>query len=191
MFHVAEEWEFVRRPVFHALVARPADRDQIVRTVGSSGRCEQPDRYLVMDVKLPSQSLLRNATVPAPETVPFSRQRGLRLPVPAPELRSALQDQAFLDVRKQGCPRLEAGFAAEVQPDSFRVRPLRDAKLVSALFAPRRDRPFTGPPPTIRKTQLQLVQTSGNAASHAYRSGHNPRPRNTHSDNRTDIQKPE
>lgn len=188
MSHLAEEWHFVRRPVFHALVARPADRDQIVRTVGRSGRREQPDRYLVMDVKLPSQRLLRNATVPASEAVPFSRQRGLHLPVPAPELRSARQDQTFLDARKYGCPRLEAGLAAKVQPHFLWRRPLRDAKQATALFASRLDLPFPGPRSTIREMQLQLVQTCRNIASHAYRPGHNASVSGAHSANHIGIQ---
>ena len=174
MSHVAEEWQFGSRHVFQAFMARPADRNQIVKSVGRHCRREQPDRYLVMDVELPSQRLLRNLAIAATEAVTFSRQRGLHLPVPTPELRAAPQEQALPVVRKYGCPRLAAGTAAEVEPHLSTHNPPGDFQQDSAPFASDRDRQRFRYLHSIGKTQLQLVQAKGNATSHVYRPGHNP-----------------
>ena len=166
MSHVAEEWQFGSRHVFQAFMARPADRNQIVKSVGRHCRREQPDRYLVMDVELPSQRLLRNLAIAATEAVTFSRQRGLHLPVPTPVFRASSQNQAVPVIRNYRRPSVEARFAAEVEAQVPKGKPARDVNPVPALLAEDPDLLNFRRTPGIRETQMQLLRNDWNPASH-------------------------
>ena len=153
-------------------MARRADRDQIVQPVGRDRRREQTDGRRVVDVQLPAQRRFGNPAIPAAEAVPFSRPRRLHFPVSAPVFRASPQDHAFPVVRKYRCPRVHAGFAAEVESEFPPGDPDRDTIRLPAVFARDGFLLSTGCPRRVRKTQLQLIRKNRTAASHGRVPGH-------------------
>ena len=184
MPHRVEERKLVTHPDFQAFVARRADRDQIVQPVGGRGRSKKPDGHFVMHVQLPAQRFFGNPAIPATEAVPFSRPRGLHLPVSTPVFRAPPQNRTVPVFRKYRRPRVEAGFAAEVEAHVPAGKPARDAERVPALFAADRDLLYIRRLPCIRETQLQLIRENRSAASHVSVPEVNPHLANPRSNNR-------
>ena len=159
MSHLVEERKFVSQLCLEAFVARRADRDQIVQAVGRDRRREQTYGRRVVDVQLSAQRCFGNPAIPAAEAVSFSRPRSLHSPVSAPVFRASPQDHTFPVVRKYRRPRVQAGFAAEVETELPPGDPDRNTIRLPAVFTPDGLRLSVGRPRRAWKTQLQLIRT--------------------------------